>query len=592
MKHDRRTFIRQTAFAGGAITLRSFAARGQAIPGTVLSPTTRNSEGNASGSIRQQFQSPSKKYRPLARWWWPGNDVTDEELRREIDVLDKAGFGGAEIQAFDKGFATKDMTESEMRQVNSFASPSFFRHVGVAAEEALKHDMFIDYTFGSGWPFGGGVEITPELASVELRSTHQSIEGPAKFLQQLQIPSVTDGGLSNGSDTLKGLPDGWAERIKERTKVVAVVAVRGKDARWEPNQGGGRERVVARSGELERGTSVDLTAHLQPDGTLEWNVPSGTWQLFVFCSLPTAQRVNAGAGEGPQLVMDHLSSDAFRAHAKRVGDNAIPFIGKFFGNGLRAIFCDSLEVSANLFWCDDFLAEFRRRRGYDLVPYLPVLKVRSYAEPFGEFVDVSIFEIPDIGKQVRHDYRQTISDIMSERFYAQFNKWAHDHNLLSRTQAHGAPADVLRVYGEADIPETEDLFDRGCYDFLKMAASAAHVYGRPIVGSESFVWSNAAYETTPEKVKVAADELLTAGVNAIVYHGFAYIMPGIAAPGWHPFTGFGDGNYSSQFNELNTFWPYFGAAQWLHHTLAVHLTGGNKYRRGRTVPERPRARCG
>jgi hypothetical protein len=84
------------------------------------------------------------------------------------------------------------------------------------------------------------------------------------------------------------------------------------------------------------------------------------------------------------------------------------------------------------------------------------------------------------------------------------------------------------------------------------------VYGRNIVGSESFVWSNSLYETTPEKVKVAADELLTAGVNAIVYHGFGYIMPEVPAPGWHPFTGrFGEGNYSSQFNELNPLWPYF-----------------------------------
>ena len=538
------------------MTLRSFAARGQAIPGTAPSPSTPNSEGIGSVATRQQFQSPSKKYRPLARWWWPGNDVTDEELRREIDVLDKAGFGGAEIQAFVKGFDTKDMSESQLRQVNSYASPSFFNHVGVAAEEALKRDMFIDYTFGSGWPFGGGDEIAPELASIELRTTHQSIEGPAKFHDQLQIPSVTDGDLASGSDSLKGLPDGWAERLKKRTKVVAVLAVRGKDAQWERNQGGGRDRAVARSGELERDTSVDLTAHLHPDGTLNWDVPPGTWQLFVFCSLPTAQRVNAGAGERPQLVMDHMSSAAFAAHAKRVGDNAIPLIGKFFGNGLRAIFCDSLEVRASLFWSDDFLAEFRRRRGYDLVPYLPILKVRGYAEPYGEFVDVPIFEIADVGNQVRHDYRQTVSDIMVERFYGQFNNWAHDHHLLSRTQAHGAPADVLKIYGEADIPETENLFDQGCYDFLKMAASAAHLYGRPIVGSESFVWSNAAYETTPEKVKVAADELLTAGVNAIVYHGFAYIMPGIATPGWHPFTGFGEGNYSSQFNDLNPFWPY------------------------------------
>ena len=146
-----------------------------------------------------------------------------------------------------------------------------------------------------------------------------------------------------------------------------------------------------------------------------------------------------------------------------------------------------------------------------------------------------------------------------------FNKWAHDHKLLSRTQAHGSPTDVLRIYGEADIPETEDLFAWGGYDFLKMAGSAAHVYGRNIVGSESFVWSNSLYETTPEKVKVAADELLTAGVNAIVYHGFGYIMPEVPAPGWHPFTGrFGEGNYSSQFNELNPLWPYFAPVSYTH----------------------------
>jgi hypothetical protein len=457
-----------------------------------------------------------------------------------------------------KGFATDNLSEAEMQRVNGFATPSFFEHVGVVAEEARQHGMFIDYTFGSGWPFGGGKEITPELASIELRATHLSIAGPGKFHGRLQVPSVDDGDPLNGANALKGLPDGWAERMKKRTKLVAVVAVRGEDAKWGRNQGGGHTRSAAGPGELEAGTSVDLTAHMNADGMLDWDMPAGTWQVFVFCAVPTGQRVNAGAGAGPQLVMDHLSAEAFAAHAKRVGDDAIQYIGKFFGDGLRAIFCDSLEVDANLFWSDDFLDEFRRRRGYDLLPYLPILKVQSYFEPYGEFVDRPVYEMAEIGDEVRHDYRQTVSDIMAERFYGQFNKWAHDHKLLSRTQAHGAPADVLRIYGEADIPETEDLFAQGDYDFLKMAGSAAHVYGRAIVGSESFVWSNSAYETTPEKVKVAADELLTAGVNAIVYHGFPYIMPGIPAPGWHPFSGMhGDGNYSSQINELNPFWPYF-----------------------------------
>ncbi len=559
MRQNRRTFIRNSALASTAAALTKFTGTAHALASALSSSENQVAENSGSGaSIRQQFLSPEKKYRPIARWWWPGNDVTEEELRREIGVLDKAGFGGAEIQAFNKGFDFETMPEAQQKRVSGFATPPFFENVAAAIDEARKHGMFIDYTFGSGWPFGGGYDITPELASIELRWTHTSVAGPAKFHERVETPQLDDGDPANPPAWLKGLPDGWAERMRKRTKVVAVVAVRGTDAQWEWNQGGGRQRSAKEPGELQAGTQVDLTAHLDSDGSLSWDVPEGTWQIFVFSQVPTGQRVNAGAGEGPQFVMDHLSAEAFAAHAKRVGDDAIPYIGKYFGNGLRAVFCDSLEVGANLFWSDDFLAEFKRRRGYDLLPYLPILKVQSNAEPYGLFVDRPIYEMAEMGAAVRHDYRQTVSDLMAERFYGQFNRWAHEHKLLSRTQAHGSPTDVLRVYGESDIPETEDLFAWGAYDFLKMAGSAAHVYGRAIVGSESFVWANSLYETTPEKVKVAADELLTAGVNAIVYHGFGYIMPEVPAPGWHPFSGrFGEGNYSSQFNELNPLWPYF-----------------------------------
>ncbi len=555
MKQNRRTFLRNGALAGGAIPLRRLVQSAQNSSASAAPPGGAAGKDSLSALLREEFQSPPKKYRPVARWWWPGNGVADEELRREIDVLDKAGFGGAEIQPFIKGFGVSQFPKAEQQRIESYATPTFFRHVRTAVEEARNRGMFIDYTFGSGWPFGGGMAITPELAAIELRSTHMSVEGPAKFRQRLQLPAVTDGDPSHGADILNRLPEGWSERMRKRTKVVAVVAVRGEAAEWYFNQGGGRR--VRKSGRLDRGAYVDLTSQLQPDSTLAWNVPPGTWQLFVFSSVPTGQKVNAGAGKGPQLVMDHLSSEAFAAHAQRVGGNAIPFLGEFFGNGLRAVFCDSLEVRANLFWSDDFLTEFHSRRGYDLWPYLPILKVQSDGEPFGKFVDVPVYEMADIGPQVRHDYRLTVSELMMERFYDQFNRWAHAHNLLSRTQAHGSPTDVLRTYGEADIPETEDLYDSGCYDFLKLAPSSAHVYGRSIVGSESFVWANAVYQTTPERLKLAADELLTAGVNAIVYHGFPYILPGVPPPGWHPFTGIDSGAYSSQCNEMNPLWPYF-----------------------------------
>ncbi len=554
MKQSRRSFLRNTAFTGGAITLRGFGSNGGAL--AAAARFADNSQPVDDAAVRLHFQSPPKQYRPLVRWWWPGNDVTEAELRREISVLDQAGFGGAEIQAFVKGFPP-DFLKAHKQQINGFATPSFFQHVAVAADEAGKHGMFVDYTFGSGWPFGGGDAITPELAAIELRWTRLSVEGPAALHERLQIPSITDGDPLHPAEFLKTLPEGWAERMKKRTKVQAVVAVRGVAPQFIFHHNGPGQ-AVSQPGQLEKGTAVDLTARLDADGILQWDVPPGTWQIFVFCSVPTGQGVNAGAGPGPQLVMDHLSAEAFAAHAKRVGDAGLPYIDQYCGKSLRAIFCDSLEVGAKLFWSDDFLAEFRRRRGYDLLPYLPLLQVQNHDQPFGEFVELPVFEMDGMGSQVREDYRQTVSDLIIERFYEQFNNWAHEHKLLSRTQAHGAPADVLRIYGEADIPETEDLYDEGGYDFLKMAASAANIYGRAIVGSESFVWPGAAFQTTPEKMKLATDELITAGTNAIVYHGFPYIIPEFSAPGWHPFSGvWGDGNYSSHFNELNPLWPYF-----------------------------------
>jgi hypothetical protein len=143
---------------------------------------------------------------------------------------------------------------------------------------------------------------------------------------------------------------------------------------------------------------------------------------------------------------------------------------------------------------------------------------------------------------------------MIENFYSPFIQWAANNNLLSRVQAHGSPTDLLRVFGESSIPETEDLYDNGRYDFLKMPSSAADLYGRKIVSSESFVWRGKAYQNTPEKIKRYADELLTAGINEIIYHGFPYEYMDRPEPGWHPFAA--EGSYSSHMNQHNAFWPY------------------------------------
>jgi len=483
----------------------------------------------------------------MVRWWWPGGDVTDQEIRREITVLDSHGFGGAEIQPFNTFAFTPHLISKEATErVNDFASPAFFKHVRAAADAAKTHGMWIDDTFGTGWPFGGGLAITPELSAIELRFADNIVVGPRNYSGKLDIPKFHPDSLASfltkvGSPPV--WPKGWEERFEARSKIVAVVAMR-EDS---PQPSSAKDPIL-----LDHDSTVVLTHRMQPDGSMDWDVPAGKWHIFVFRQIPTREPVGGAAGTGPQLVLDHLNKAAFEAHAARVGNPLIAALGPDVGNSLRALFCDSLEVEVNLWWTDDFLEQFKSRRGYDVAPYLAVLPESgdSTYSPSGE---PPVFDVAG-GDAIRADYWKTVSDLIFERFYHPFDEWARQHNLLSRVQAHGAPGDLLKLYGDASVPETEQLAGGNTVNFMKLASSAGYDYGRKIVSSESFIFEGNPYGTTPETFKTNSDKMLISGINEIVYSGFPYKFDaGPKGIGWYPFS-----KYSSQLNEINPFWPFIG----------------------------------
>lgn len=509
-----------------------------------------------SQQVERDFKNPPTSFRPMVRWFWPGGDVNDAELRAEIDEMYKTGWGGAEIQPFNFGLKP-DIPKDVQQRVNDYLTPDFYSHVTATLEQARLHGMWVDYTFGSGWPFGGAGVVTPEFSSLQLLSAHQTIRGPVHFHGKLLMPQLS----SEVQAELARMPESWVKLFHEREKLVAVVAVRGSSLAFYPSQFPFQQLQVKTIGELVPGSAVVLTSRVQPDGTLDWDVPPGIWQVFTYKQAPSGQEVGGGIGSGPQLVLDHMSRRAFEAYADRVGGGLRKSNGQFFGNTLRAVFCDSLEVTSGLhwydyYWSDDFLREFKARRGYDLTPYLPIIKIPGTNIPYRSTApDTPLYNIAGISDRVRRDYWQTVSDVMIQNFYEPFNQWASENHLLSRVQSHGSPTDLLRVYGEASIPETESLYDNGRYDFLKMASSGGDLYGHKIVSSESFVWENRLYQVTPEMLKRFSDEMITAGINEIIYGGFPYKYMDRPFPGWYPFPHVGA--YSSDLNSTNPFWPFF-----------------------------------
>ena len=493
----------------------------------------------SSDDLRTNFVNPPESARPMVRWWWPGGDVSNEEIARELQIIKDAGLGGVEIQSFKDGL-NPNPTPEVARRIDSFLTPGWFNHLKYAIEEGGRLGLDVDLTFGSGYPFGGPY-IPLDLSSQKLTVHEIALVGPASF-----------------AGRFPGAPLGTGEKLVALVAVPGTLPSYGKRKPQEFSDSLAFETITA-SGKVDVASAIVLTQQIANGDDLKWDVPPGNWLLFAFIQVPTLQTVEGGAGIGTQWVLDHLNRQALEQHISAVGEAGKKYFGADFGKSLRAIFCDSLEVLAeSMYWTDDFLAEFRRRRGYDLTPYLPLIKHPGQSDPGEEYPSLPLFDAPEIGDRVRHDYWSTVSDLLIDNFYQPLTEWAHDNHLKMRLQAHGAPADLLRIYGQSDIPETEVLYADGRYDFLKLASSAGHLFGRSAISSETFVWRDHPYETTPEVMKRTVDELFAAGINRIVYHGFPYEYMDRPEPGWFPFASQYELGYtfSSHLNFHNPFWPY------------------------------------
>lgn len=181
----------------------------------------------------------------------------------------------------------------------------------------------------------------------------------------------------------------------------------------------------------------------------------------------------------------------------------------------------------------DFFSEFKNRWGYDLKMFLPAL--------FGNDDEEKV-------SRVRCDYRETISDLLLEKFTKTWREWAKSHNAIVRNQAHGSLANILDRYAASDIPETagNEILR------FKFATSAGHVTGKKLISAETATWLNDHFLSSLADVKAAVDKLLLAGVNHIVYHVTPYSPPDEKWPGWLIYA-------AVHFGPTNSFWNDFPA---------------------------------
>ena len=269
---------------------------------------------------------------------------------------------------------------------------------------------------------------------------------------------------------------------------------------------------------------------------------------------PTKQMVKRSAPGDEGLVIDPYSPEAIRRYLA-------PF-DQAFANFPRELihtqFHDSFEYY-DAGWTPELPGLFERMHGYDIQQFASEL---MGAKPLDA----------DTLARVKTDYRDTLAQLHLDYLHT-WVEWSHAHGWLVRNQSHGAPANLLDLYANADIPETEIFgshnypipgFRRDAGDFdpspartahpsiiHRFASSAAHVAGRPLTSSETFTWLREHYREAPSEMKPEADALFITGINHIFYHGNSYSPEDAPWPGWVFYA-------STQFNTRNPLWRDFG----------------------------------
>ena len=271
---------------------------------------------------------------------------------------------------------------------------------------------------------------------------------------------------------------------------------------------------------------------------------------------PGRMMVKRAAPGGEGLVVDPFSTTALEKYLAPF-DRAF---AAFPRDLVRGQFHDSFEYF-NASWTNRLPEAFRQRHGYDLQPYATELLARDPAE-------VTRIDRETLAR-VKADYRETLGQLHLEYLRA-WVAWSHRQGWKVRNQSHGAPANLLDLYGAVDIPETE-IFgstpfpipglrreaDEVRHDqdlpeplVVRMASSAAHVMGRPLASSESATWLRDHWKESLAYVKPELDRILVEGINHIFYHGTVFSPQDAPWPGWLFYA-------STQFNPHNTWWRDF-----------------------------------
>lgn len=482
------------------------------------------------------FVSPPDSAKPRVFWWWLNSLVDREAITRDLEEFRAKGIGGVLIVDAGGNPGKEPMPSGPVFMGTEWRN--LFKH---ALTEAARLNLEVSVNLASGWCTGGSW-ITPEYGMKEHAYCVTKVTGPQHFSGTLAIPAGT------------------------AYRDVAVQAY---------PQGNSIGNTAA---------LIDLTAQMQSDGHLEWDVPNGKWVILRFGYKSSLVETAYSSDNAKGLHVDGWSKSALDFHYKSMASVLINDAGSLAGKTLKYLHNDSWENGYPT-WSDEFVNDFQKYRGYSIKPYLRVLADSSADD--------------EIAKRFRFDFLKTFADAMADNHYGRLTELAHTDGLRTHNEAAGpswpknAPMDGLKNLGRCDIPMGEFWMPYDAYianetgyeqNWVgKQTGSAAHIYGKRWAAAEAFTSLIGHWIEDPHSMKQAADIAFCEGINRFFFHESTCNRKQDGVPGYEYFAG-------THFNANLTWWrhvkPWLTWISRCQYMLSQGLFVGDVcYYLGEKIPE-------
>lgn len=486
------------------------------------------------GTLEDDFREPPVEVRPYVWWHWLGPNFSKEGITKDMEAMKASGIGGATIFNISSSVMESHApTENNPWPDQTYRSPKYWEAIRHAAAEAQRLGMEVGLHNTVGYSTTGGPWIDEPRSMQRLTWSEVRVKSGATITTNLPAPPLT-------------ADEGWGKtgRILSWFNDIAVLA------------------VPAGKGQIAAAEVIDISTNMARDGKLTWSAPAGEWIVYRMCHASTGRPPHPVPDDvlGKVLEADKMSLEQTKFHWQTVIDPLKEKLGPLFGTSFKHFLIDSYEAG-NQNWTPDFRAEFKRRKGYDPLPWLVTMGSTVHN---GHGKTERVVNDPSQTARFEWDYRDVIETLFFENGWKPAVEMIHAAGARLQHEPYGGPFDTIAGAGLADLPMVEFWSGRDV-SVDQRVVGGGRAMGHRVIGAEAFTGGpgNSKWNETPGPLKRCADGAYAGGVNRLVLHHWVH----------QPFDdryqpGFGMGWWGTHFNRHQTwfepgkeFFRYLGRCQ-------------------------------